>query len=170
MSHRYCLCTKLNWEILISNSSTVIGDMSKYLTTVCTHACEQTHKPSADHEIAFTCLTILIYLTLRTHKSFMAHISSDVRIPPVECCAETTEPTHTQTHIQGTQHELPDIKHSPFGQRFLWAKCHTVNPFVYLRGQFCIPESHIMYSLPVIVCMHLRCVKEHDGACNWLTC
>lgn len=67
---------------------------------VCRHACEQTHKPSVDHEIAFTCPAILIYLTLRTHKSFMAHIGSDVRIPPVKCCAETTEPTHTQTHSQ----------------------------------------------------------------------
>lgn len=113
--HFYCIytfkcliatdCTKLNWEILLPNSSTVIADMSKYLTIVCarTHTCEQTHKPRVEHEIAFTCLTILIYLTLRTHKSFMAPIGSDVRIPPVECCAETTEPTHTPQHTASEQ-------------------------------------------------------------------
>lgn len=131
------------------------------------HAFEQTHKPSVDHEIAFTCLTILIDVTLRTHKSFMAYISSDVRIPPVECCAETTEPTHTQTLIQWTQHELPDIKHSSFGQRYLGAKCHTVNPFVYLRGQFCISEPHIIYPLPH--CVHALAMCQRAWWCMKLT-
>lgn len=96
----------------------MIADVSKYLTIVCarTHTCEQAHKPRVDHEIAFTCLTILIYLTLRTHKSFMAHIGSDVRIPPVECRAETTEPTHTQTHISEQSMNFQRLSTAPSGR------------------------------------------------------
>lgn len=75
--------------------------MSKYLTIVCARTQVSKHtKPMLTMKLLSLCLTKLIYLTLRTHKSFMAHISSDVGIPPVERCAETTEPTHTQTHSQ----------------------------------------------------------------------
>lgn len=63
-SHCCSLCTKRNWEILYQVPQQWF-QMSKYLTIVCARTREHTHKPSVDHEIAFTCLTILIYLTWR---------------------------------------------------------------------------------------------------------
>lgn len=100
--HRYFLFSNLRNSCMESLNRD-FRYVKLFNNSECTHVCEHTHKASVDHEIAFTPLTILIYLTQRkliNHSWLISGLKPEPPPPPkkLERCVKTTEPTHTHTY------------------------------------------------------------------------